>query len=518
VIFSDHTDRRLEARATGFGIIEALKLVLHHFWFRIKGSSIADVTAVTFSIVRHARLLKPLLLSMPGSRQNDLLRARPEVLEMVHGRYLAANWGAKEKISTVLSHLETVAEIGGVVDFPPDVVVDLIPLDSVGPEYRITLDQPRWLLREGQLALSLWEGIDRIFSLSFSLSTVNGKRVAYIGGIQGRVQAADEPDILERYRIFTKAAFGSRPRDFLVETFRLLCQALGVSEILTVSDANQPLREHQTHLVLSYDDVWKERGGVDNGGGFYILPVASSRRSDEEIPAKKRNVYRKRYALYSEVEERIAGRLRDNSDELLFGSTPKLRDVHGRVGSTTFDRTLRTFAYLAGLFVLSVSKFFGGSWAGFALGLLMLQAVYWLLGAIHSNRVTRRIDALLSVAGWPFVVRLVLGVCLSLAVIWIDVYSGGFAVGRAFNVYLVPVLLTSVLLGRGVAVTVFVISLLALYYLDIPPRFSFEFQSAENVVQIVVFALLAALIFVVPKLLLASIELRKARQATSTKR
>lgn len=283
---------------------------ISYFWYRIRNASFIKTLAVTISVIRHLRLLLPLLLSRPGSKLYNYLRARPEILEMVYGPYIAANWDARTKITRVVDHCETVAAIGGIIDFPPETVVDLIHLTSIGAEYRITLDQARWLLREGQLILSLWDGIDRIFHLGFSLSTQDGKRVAYIGGIQGRQQFPHEVDILNRYHLFTKAAFGSRPRDFLVEVFKIFCKSLNVTEICAVSDLNHPIRKIVPGVELSYNEIWRERGGIDNGDGFFILPINLTRRSEESIPAKKRAMYRKRYSMLADIEKELAARLR----------------------------------------------------------------------------------------------------------------------------------------------------------------------------------------------------------------
>jgi uncharacterized protein VirK/YbjX len=205
-----------------------------------------------------------------------------------------------------------VAQVGGVVDVPPDIVVNIIQLAAIDPRYRITLDQARWLLREGPLVMSLWSGIDRIFHIGFCLSTENGKRVAYIGSIQGRVEIDDyKIDILNCYRHFTKAASGMRPRDFIVEVFKMLCRAIDVIEIRAVSQLNHPERHD---IKLPYDDIWRERGGRRAANGFFILPVAASRRTDEDIPRKKKAMYARRYSMLDIVEAELTAALRSNLD------------------------------------------------------------------------------------------------------------------------------------------------------------------------------------------------------------
>ena len=249
-------------------------------------------------------LCLPLLLGRRSNGLTGVIRSRPEILEMLYTPYLAANWDAQTRFARIIDHCKTVKEIGGVFCFPANEVVDVVRLTSIDPDYRITLDQARWLLRDGQMVISLWGGIDRLFSIGFCLSSAEGKRIAYIGGIQGR----KEPRVLDRYRIFTKQAFGMRPRDFLVEIFKTVCRAVGVVEVRAVSDLNHHSVEAVTALrpvKLSYDEVWEERGGVYNGNGFYILPVAASRRAEEDIPAKKKALYHKRYEMMRHLEREL---------------------------------------------------------------------------------------------------------------------------------------------------------------------------------------------------------------------
>jgi uncharacterized protein VirK/YbjX len=94
-----------------------------------------------------------------------------------------------------------------------------------------------------------------------------------------------------------------RPRDFLIEVFKMFCRALDVSEIHAVSNLNHPQRQKVSDIKLSYDQVWRERGGVYDGNGFFILPV--SRGADKDIPAKRRRTYRQRYAILKFVEAEL---------------------------------------------------------------------------------------------------------------------------------------------------------------------------------------------------------------------
>ena len=95
-----------------------------------------------------------------------------------------------------------------------------------------------------------------------------------LAGSRVEPQVDSEPNILDRYRIFTKAT-GMRPRDFLIEVFKMFCRALDVSEIRAVSNLNHPQRQKVSDIKLSYDQVWRERGGVYDGNGFLFYRSAA---------------------------------------------------------------------------------------------------------------------------------------------------------------------------------------------------------------------------------------------------
>jgi hypothetical protein len=116
--------------------------------------------------------------------------------------------------------------------------------------------------------------------------------------------------ILEEYRRLTKASHGTRPRDLLIEVFRMLCGMLGVIDIFTVSDAyrNQRSRYFSKAPItffVNYDEVWADRGGVRVHPMFYRLDVNSQQRDIHTIPANKRAMYRRRYALLSLLEQQM---------------------------------------------------------------------------------------------------------------------------------------------------------------------------------------------------------------------
>ena len=65
-------------------------------------------------------------------------------------------------------------------------------------------------------------------------------------------------------------------------------------------------------LKTSFTDFWDEVGGTPlKDKRFYELPLTEARKSPEEIPTRKRAVYRRRFTLLDEIDESIEIRIRD---------------------------------------------------------------------------------------------------------------------------------------------------------------------------------------------------------------
>jgi hypothetical protein len=93
-----------------------------------------------------------------------------------------------------------------------------------------------------------------------------------------------------------------------------LCRRLGVTRIRAVSDERHSLQSDYARGAspvsaqarrLSYNETWRERGGEQVSAAFFELPVATRRRAEGEIPAKKRKLYASRYLLLNLWEARL---------------------------------------------------------------------------------------------------------------------------------------------------------------------------------------------------------------------
>jgi uncharacterized protein VirK/YbjX len=257
---------------------------------------------------RHADSLSPLL----NSDRSDLIKRtigqRPQLLGLIVAPYLSKNWGPRERLGALARHIAALERFPGLLDFAPDQQVSLAPLPHLGRGYCVVVDKAIWFHREGSVVLNIFRDDTRLFSIAFALDMEGDDLVAIVGGIQGR----HLPDIKDEYHDMTKASFMTRPRDLLVEIFKAFCRAIDVRRIYAISDEH---RHHRSPFFgnknlkllqsMNYDEVWLDRGAT-RSGEFYDLPVARTDRREDEIPARKRSMYRKRYAMLDEIEGNIA--------------------------------------------------------------------------------------------------------------------------------------------------------------------------------------------------------------------
>jgi uncharacterized protein VirK/YbjX len=241
------------------------------------------------------------LKSWYGGRTNSSLSReialRPMLLALVEHPYLCSDWSAAERMRTVEMHYRVIESGRSLLCFAPQDRVQLLERDQIPPGIQLVLEKCSWLMWEGEVVISLFEDTMRRYSLAFSLGSINGETVAYVGGLQGG--GAD--NMIEIYRALTHALHGMRPRDFLFTSFRLLCRQLGVQRILAVSDRarlhRNPYFKNKVGLFSDYDAIWKELGGVPLGNGFFDIGVPVVYREPADIPTRKRAQYRRRYAM-----------------------------------------------------------------------------------------------------------------------------------------------------------------------------------------------------------------------------
>lgn len=219
------------------------------------------------------------------------------------------SWGVEQKVERIVDHYAVIHSLGGLLT--PVWTFDarkLVDLPQLGPQYSIRIDEPEWMTGDGLTTISLWHGVDRMFALTFILSREAGRLTANVGGLQGRGTS----DAYQTYKQMTKEAHGVRPRDLMIEISRMFFKAIGVTRIHAIAEMarnwNDRFADEEFHYIasLDYDQAWEERGGKRLNSSWFRLPLEAQRRGEDDIPARKRSLYRRRYAMLDAIESSIA--------------------------------------------------------------------------------------------------------------------------------------------------------------------------------------------------------------------
>lgn len=237
--------------------------------------------------------------------------ADPEHLGILMWPLVDARWRAPQRLEQMGRHYSEVEAIGPAVQLELDQVKTLLQFGAGLSALSVRLERQGFFRREGQLALSVFHAEERIYSVAFLLGRADGKRLAFIGAIQGVKQSEDS----SLYKTITKDAHGLRPRDLAISLFLAFCKALAVDAVYAVQDAHRQHRHSyfgragKAEVFANYDAVWEEQDGRATATGFYELPVGIRMKEPESIPSKKRSMYKKRYALLEAAQTAFAAAL-----------------------------------------------------------------------------------------------------------------------------------------------------------------------------------------------------------------
>lgn len=178
------------------------------------------------------------------------------------------------------------------------------PASDWSIEFSMNTDFPQeGLWRLSFVAPNRW----RAFSLCFSV--LPGPRV-FVGNVQGgRPEAGTDGRCL--IRASTRAFEGLRPPHVLLAVLRSLSGLWGIAEIVGVAHDNH-LKGHSASrsaalVRFDYDQFWREAGGTRLADGNWMIPPASMTHSAEEIPSRKRAMYRRRAALLGTMHWAVVG-------------------------------------------------------------------------------------------------------------------------------------------------------------------------------------------------------------------
>ncbi len=165
--------------------------------------------------------------------------------------------------------------------------------------------------KEGLLALEMRLAGCSLYQMMFWINkNRNNEPALWIGAMQG----PNADNAKELVKEATKRAYRYRTKNLILYMTMAVARALQVKHIYAVSNDGYYAMNHIRYdrkLKTDFGSFWEEVGGnITADERFYEIPLVEVRKTMNEVPTRKRAVYRKRFAFQDDVDAQIAANMR----------------------------------------------------------------------------------------------------------------------------------------------------------------------------------------------------------------
>ena len=165
--------------------------------------------------------------------------------------------------------------------------------------------------KEGLLSVMMDVDGEHLYQIIFWIEQRDGQPTLVIGAMQG----PNTENAQDFVREMTKRAHRFRTKNLILYMTQTVARALGIKRMLAVSNAGYYANNHvrlDRKLKTDFGAFWEEVGGWETDDHrFYELPLVYPRKTMEEVPTRKRAVYRRRFAFLDAIDEEIAAHMRE---------------------------------------------------------------------------------------------------------------------------------------------------------------------------------------------------------------
>ena len=165
--------------------------------------------------------------------------------------------------------------------------------------------------KEGLLSVMMDVDGEHLYQIIFWIEQRNGQPTLVIGAMQG----PNTENAQDFVREMTKRAHRFRTKNLILYMTQTVARALGIKRMLAVSNAGYYANNHvrlDRKLKTNFGAFWEEVGGWETDDHrFYELPLVYPRKTMEEVPTRKRAVYRRRFAFLDTADEEVAARMKE---------------------------------------------------------------------------------------------------------------------------------------------------------------------------------------------------------------
>ena len=164
--------------------------------------------------------------------------------------------------------------------------------------------------KEGLMSVILRLGESSLYQIIFWIAPAeDGTPAMWIGAMQGP-NMAHARDVVKQA---TKACHSYRTKNLVLYVAQAAARALGLRHIYAVTNEGYYANNHirmDRKLKTDFSEFWREAGGIETKDmRFMELPLTEKRKTMEEVPTRKRAVYRRRFAMLDEIDREAAERI-----------------------------------------------------------------------------------------------------------------------------------------------------------------------------------------------------------------
>ena len=158
-----------------------------------------------------------------------------------------------------------------------------------------------------------------IYSIQFSFIEKSNLVEIYLCGIQSRNDVKND-----ELKELTKKMHGLRPRNFIIFVLRVIGLYFNISIIQAIKTnfhiSNCSRVKKTGKFFANYNEYWEEEAGLENQK-FYTLSTINRKKEMNEIPSKKRSLFKQRYQMLNQYEAEMKHNLSFLSDFKKKGSS-----------------------------------------------------------------------------------------------------------------------------------------------------------------------------------------------------
>lgn len=133
----------------------------------------------------------------------------------------------------------------------------------------------------------------------------SGENAMWIGAMQGP-NVENSKELIKK---ITKKCHAYRTKNLILYAAQAVARNLGLKKIFAVTNYGYYANNHvrlDRKLKTSFGDFWSECGGkLTDDERFFELPLIESRKNFDEIPVRKRAVYKRRFEFLDNLDATV---------------------------------------------------------------------------------------------------------------------------------------------------------------------------------------------------------------------